>query len=107
MTCESIDDVIAVRKIFLTNGPSENKQIFVYIGRPYEDVNLGEFWCPYQIIGIGTEKVRKIAGIDAIQAIQGTLLVIGAELEGLNAACDYNLSWDGGEPGDVGFARPV
>lgn len=62
----------------------------------------GDFVTPYQMIGIGEEKVRYGAGVDAVQALQLAFQKLGAEIQfGLK---EYNLRWLDGD--DAGFPTP-
>ncbi|MGH9966600.1 MAG: DUF6968 family protein [Pyrinomonadaceae bacterium] len=103
---DSIENVIAVRELYLTNSQAVSRPILVCIGRPYQNAEFGEYLCEYQITGVGSEEVRRITGIDAVQALQCALVVLGADLTALNASIDNTLRWKGGEPGDVGFGAP-
>jgi hypothetical protein len=61
----TLGDVIAVRRLELAQDPVI--RIEVKIGRPVSD---GEgCYCPYQIVGIGNEKVRYAAGVDSVQVL--------------------------------------
>ena len=74
----------------------------------------GGFRCHYQICGIGEDKVRYAGGVDAIQAIQIAMQLIGADLYIRHK--DVKLVFgdvidDGnpeiyGDPYDLGFPRP-
>ena len=44
----------------------------------------GDSFCPWQIIGIGDERVRYAAGIDGVQALDLAMKVIGAYLGARN-----------------------
>lgn len=84
MSDNSIEDVIAIRRLYLASEQSEGSEVVVSIGRPEKHGDVEEYRCLYQIRGIGSEKVRSIAGIDGVQALQGALGVIGADLQALN-----------------------
>lgn len=103
MPNDLIEDVIAIRRLYLAREQSENSEVVVSIGRPQKHEDFDEYRCLYQIKGVGNEEVRSIAGIDGIQALQGALGVIGADLQALNAECNQRLRWEAGEKGDLGF----
>ena len=103
MPDDLIEDVIAIRRLYLASGQSIDKEVVVLIARPEKNEDFEEYRCLYQIKGIGSEKVRSIAGIDGVQALQGALSVIGADLQVLNAERNGRLRWEGGEAGDLGF----
>ncbi len=98
-----IEDVIAIRRFYLASEQGADREVIVAIGRPQKHADFEEYRCPYQIRGIGSEKVRSIAGIDGVQALQGALGVISADLQALNAEYNQRLRWEAGEEGDLGF----
>jgi hypothetical protein len=55
-------------------------EIKVRFGKPTPHLK-GDWFCPYQIIGLGRDEVRNIFGIDAVQALQLAMFAAGAELE--------------------------
>jgi hypothetical protein len=63
-----------------------------------------DYFCPFQITGIGDEKVRYGAGIDAFQAVYLTLQMIGAILYTMPEAKSGALSWLG--QSNFGFPVP-
>jgi hypothetical protein len=66
-----------------------------------------DYFCPYQILGIGDERVRYGSGIDALQALMLTLKMIGADLYTTPEAKSGALSWVGQSvKGDLGFPVP-
>src|ERR1039458_8851234 len=71
-------DAIAERTLTAT---IDNKSfdILVRFGKPLLHPK-GDWACPYQIAGIGDEKVRLAFGIDAVQALQLAMLAAGANL---------------------------
>jgi hypothetical protein len=84
-----------------------NKKITIKIGKPRREVDHESYFCPYQILGIGYDKLRRAAGgLDSIQAIQLAFQKIGIDLYILNKANNGALNWDGGEHGDLGFPLP-
>jgi hypothetical protein len=63
--------------------------------------------CPHQILGVGDERVRSATGVDAFQALQLAMEMIGSELYfSLNRKFDGKLRWEGGKAGDLGFPVP-
>jgi len=61
------------------------------------------YYAPFQVTGVGSVNVRYAGGIDAIQAIQLAMKMIGAYLSMLtNEGGD--LSWEGG---DNGISFPI
>ena len=69
--------VIAERTLTLKPG----KTVAVRLGLPYTpDEFPKESWCPYQITGLGSGKIRYVVGIDAFQALWLALQTIGVTL---------------------------
>lgn len=89
---------IAERVLFSSKNQSK---IFVRIGLPQETEH-GDFLTPYQIIGMGDEKVRAAAGLDAVQSLQLVFRMIGADLA--SASIFEELKWSDAD--DCGFPAP-
>lgn len=83
-------DIIAERYLTLSSNAAE-RSVRIKIGRPYEESD-GAHFCPYQIIGIGSETIRRAGGVDAIQALQLALVMIGADLAGYSQFLKWNES---------------
>ncbi len=103
MKLDSVGVVIAARKLFLAN--DVGRKILVKMGRPepLPDALGDDRYCRFQITGIGAERVRYAAGVDAFQSIELALKMIGAELAKLNKEHDGQLRWECDEHGDLGF----
>jgi len=98
--------VIAKRQLELQ---SDGKLLFVTVlmGAPQEVIEDGNThsFCPIQIIGIGDEKVRAAWGVDAFQALQLGLQLIGVELYvKLNPKVNHGIRWNGET--DLSFPLP-
>lgn len=103
MNLTSVGSVIATRQLDLTTGG----KVVVTIGKPEKVPDDDSYYCPYQITGIKRDKVRYAAGIDAVQALQLAIQMIGADLHASEVARTGVLSWDGGsKKGDFGFPPP-
>lgn len=99
----TLGQIIATRNFQLKNG----KLVTVSIGKPEVFPNESSFYCPYQITGMGSERVNRAGGVDAVQALLLALKMIGAELVTSDECLSGNLSWAGGTgPKDVGFPLP-
>jgi hypothetical protein len=100
-----IEDVIAERRLYLEGQPDTD--IRIRVGRPQKAPSPtadGFVLCPFQILGIGTEKVRCAGGVDAVQALQLVMEMIGAELHlKLNRQYSGKLRWEAGKQTDLGF----
>jgi hypothetical protein len=105
---ERLDEIIATRRLYLDGDPDVTVQIL--LGRPQASPissNDGFMLCPYQILGIGDQKVRCAGGVDAFQALQLAMEMIGSELYiKLNPRHDGKLRWEAGEANDLGFPSP-
>jgi hypothetical protein len=83
------------------------KQVTVVIEKPEEFPEGDNFYCRYQITGIGNGRVRYAGGVDAVQALQLALKMIGAELYTSQEAKTKQLSWEAAQsPSDLGFPVP-
>lgn len=87
--------IIAERSLACSN---PKKQVKVRIGTPRK-TNSEDFITPYQIVGIGDEKVRFAAGLDAIQSLRLVFKMIGADIS--YRLKEHQLRWADGD--DAGF----
>jgi hypothetical protein len=104
MRVDSIGEVIAVRRLFLVDEP--DREILVKMGKPQKTPGEQDFYCPYQITGLGDEKPSASVGIDSFQAMQLALRSIGGKLILLNRNSDGRLRWECDEQGGFGFPVP-
>jgi hypothetical protein len=95
--------VIATRELTLASATT----VTVRIGKPELFSDGLNWYCPYQVDGIGNGRVRRAGGIDAVQALELALKMIGAELYTSAAAKSGSLTWDAAsKPSDLGFPVP-
>ena len=93
-------DFIAIRSLELAGEtPGE---VTVSIKQPVPDDD--DYKCEYQIVGIGSGKVRYAIGADSMQALVLALQKIGADLYASEAAKQGRLTWFGSL--DLGFPVP-
>ncbi len=86
-----ITDVVAEREFQLVNTEGTTKTVRVLFGRPEPDAAHRTSLCPYQVLGLGKEKLRKIGGADSVQAL---LLAIEAAAHEIKALVGENtLRW--------------
>ena len=106
MNLDDVGEIIAVRKLslLLHNGP--HTEIFVFLGKPKQLPDHPDYYCPYQIKGVGSETVGYMCGIDPFQALQLAIRALGGDLEILNQHLGGNLRWEGDEKGWLGFPDP-
>jgi hypothetical protein len=85
----------------------KGKKAMVVIGKPEKFSEGDDYYCPYQIVGLGNELVRYAGGADAVQALELALKMIGSDLYTSPEAQAKQITWVGGEkPGDLGFPLP-
>ncbi|HKZ81150.1 MAG TPA: hypothetical protein VJ124_22960 [Pyrinomonadaceae bacterium] len=106
MKLDSVGIVIAVREFSLRDEGGKVTPVSVILGMPQQFPDSSDYYAPYQITGVGSEKIRYAGGIDAFQALQGAMTLIGADLFALNEKCNHCLAWIGDELGDLGFPVP-
>ena len=102
MKLSNVGTVIATR-MFHFVGEDTAKEIQVRIGKPCPFPDGKDFYCPYQITGVGDGNVQYAGGIDAVQALQLAMRMIACDLGLLNKSCGGKLRWEGDEAGDLGF----
>jgi hypothetical protein len=100
---QSVGDVIATRNLLLLRDGTSALEVHVLLGKPQAGPDHKDFYCPYQIKGVGEEKVKSVYGIDAFQALQLTLSILAVELEVLNKQLGGKLRWDCDDKGGLGF----
>lgn len=103
MEIKELGDVMAVRELSLSEGSTDQRAILVKLGMPRQFPDSSCYFVPFQITGIGTEKVRYVAGVDAFQALQLVMTTIGFYLNKLNYDVGGGLRWEGGDTGNLGF----
>jgi len=101
MTSNKLMDIVAARKLYFFD--DKKKEIAVLIGKPQRQSDSSDYYCLFQVVGIGDEEVRHATGIDAVQAMQLAMKMIGAYLYSLNQHNGGRLRWEGDETGDLGF----
>ncbi len=97
--------VVAERRLRMAGQPGAEVWVRVGMPRLFETPNA-DYYCPYQITGIGREKVRYAPGVDALQALELALLILPTELEALRR--EYpGLGWEDAPDGEYGFTSTV
>ena|SRR6266571_2810804 len=107
MELTNIGQVIATRQIRYEG--SGQIAYMVKIGLPQRFPDFIDFYCPVQISRNFEESgsVLYSAGIDAVQALQLAMKLVGGVLFRMNENCGGSLRWDGDETDDLGFPLPV
>jgi hypothetical protein len=103
MDFDCIGEIIATRKLYFVDEASNKRTVSVFVGEPQQSPDSPGYHCPFQVIGIGNQKVQSARGYDSIQALQSALILIAAGLNHLNNEIGGTLNWEGGCKGDLGF----
>lgn len=107
MIAPEISDVIAQRCLIFIDAEGRRNEALVEIGRPLlSDEKINYYHCRYRITGVDYERVSSVHGIDAVQALQLVMNVIGAELNAIKENVSGEIRWEAGENGDLGFPTP-
>jgi hypothetical protein len=102
MASDDMGEIIAERVLTLVHDDGDTTQVVVRLGKPQASPDGDEFHCVCQIAGIGEEKIHKIYGIDAFQALQLTLRYISVKLDQYRRSSNIVLyAWERGD--DLGF----
>jgi hypothetical protein len=97
--------VIAERRLRVTGRPELDVRVRIGMPRAFQEARA-DYFCPYQILGIGSGKVRYAGGVDALQALELAVLILPTELEALRR--DHpGLGWEDAPDGDYGFTSTV
>jgi hypothetical protein len=104
MKLESVGEVIASRKLTLTQEEGPPSEVLVLLGKPQQSPGFDDYYCPYQITGAGLNRLWYMCGIDTMQALQLSLRSLSAEIEVLNKKVDGRLRWNDDEKGWLGFS---
>jgi hypothetical protein len=102
MQLTSIGQLFATRTLKLTDNNS-TRVVMIEIGKPLKFSDGEDYYCPYQIIGLGDEKVNWCGGIDEVQALLLCLEKIGICLTDSEEYAQGKLSWIGSEHSILGF----
>ncbi len=103
MKLTNVGIVIATRDITLDS----HQKVEVRIGKPEPMPDGIDWYCPYQIDGIGSGNVWWAGGVDAVQALVLALSQVGAKLVCSPEFEAGRLNWDcGAVKGDLGFPLP-
>lgn len=101
MELNNVGEIFLTRELY--SNDDAKRKILIKIGKPEKYPESQDYYCPYQIIGLGSEKVKYAMGIDQIQAIQLTMERIGSVLYTSKEGRENSLRWIGDENGDLGF----
>jgi len=91
---------IIAKRIFNIN----DIKIQLLIGLPQNFPDSADYYCPYQLKGIGSEEIKFAGGTDSLQALQLCLKMISSELDYFKKESNCKITWEFGEfEGDTGF----
>lgn len=77
------------------------------IGAPYP-VDEGKTWfCPYRITGFGEARVKRMGGVDSVQALYGALQMAATDLYCSDAAREKHLTWVGQQNLGLPFLKAI
>src|SRR5438874_13405972 len=99
MQLTTVGEVIATR-VLINIGSSKDSYV-VKLGMPRKFSASNDFYCPVQIKGAYEDQVSYSAGIDAVQAVQLAMRLIGGKLLHLNQQLGGTLRWEGDEAVDL------
>jgi hypothetical protein len=102
----TIGQIIAERKFTVFGAVDERSEVKVVLGKPEKLPDGPDFYCPFQIVGMGSDKARCSYGIDAFQAIQLAMTSIGVFLKSLCESEQLRLRWEGDDSDELGFPLP-
>ena len=103
MDCDDIGEIIATRTLYFFDEGDNKRTVSVFVGKPQPSPDSPGYHCPFQIIGIGSQKAQLARGTDSIHGLQSALILIAANLNHLNDELGGKLRWDGGSRGELGF----
>ena len=98
----TLGTVVAERQLNLVDQPTTDVRVRIGMPQPFPG-SRGDYYCPYQITGVGAEKVKYVGGVDSLQALEMVLLILPAELEVL--ARKHALRWEDAPVGEFGFSE--
>ncbi|ASV09867.1 DUF6968 family protein [Leptospira interrogans] len=89
--------VIVERELFFQS-KNKKQKIIVKIGKPKYLQKPDDCWyCPIQITGIGSQKIRAVYGVDSMQSLQLAIKMIIIDLSHFQKTQLGKLTWLGQE----------
>jgi hypothetical protein len=83
--------IVARREFELRDGG----KVVLEVGLPYPVDDGGTYFCPYRIIGLGNERVRRAGGVDSVQALYLGLKMAATDLYASDQSRGKELTWCG------------
>ena len=98
--------VIAERRLRITGRPEADVRARLGQPLPLPDDPQDDYYCPYQITGLGDGKVRYAVGVDGLQALELAIRILPTELDAVRRQYP-GLGWEDAPPGNDGFSGAV
>jgi len=103
MDLRELKETIAVRELSFTERQGSTRNVKISIGKPEPFPDSEGYYCPFQISGAGSETIRYAAGVDAVQALQLVMVMIGTRLKFLATEIEGEFHWADDKEGGFGF----
>ena len=101
---EQIFGTVIARRVF---DCGENN-VMLEIGMPYQmDKGQPDCWCPYRISGMGPSAVKRIGGVDAVQALYLALQMAATDLYAASAEQSDKITWVGRQNLGLPFMKSI
>ena len=78
-------------KVSLLHDDGPPSDVFALLGKPEQIPGHTDYYCPYQIQGVGSDTVRYTSGIDTCHALHLAIRSLGGDLEVLNRRLEGKL----------------
>jgi hypothetical protein len=101
MQLNTIGQVFITRTLKLSHPISTD--VTIAIGKPQTFPDSQDYYCSFQMMGLGDEKVNWAGGIDEVQALLLALEQIGIRLSETEEYKQGHLSWIGSDERNLGF----
>jgi hypothetical protein len=99
-----LGQVIAERTLTFTAPDIPARTVVVKLGAPQQGCDRPDDWfCPWQIVGVGSEKVMYAAGVDAFHVFQLVMGMIGVTLHCEAERAGLRMYWLDEADSDIGF----
>jgi len=103
MDFDTLGEIIANRRLYLIDEENVRRTVSVLVGKPQPSAESSRYFCPFQIIGIGSQNTHLAEGTDSVHALQSAMILIGVNLNHLNNELGGRLKWNGDESGELRF----
>ncbi len=86
--------IVAERYFEARKGDAEEYEVILRIGAPVRDSRPeGDWYCPYQILGVQQSRISEAYGVDALQALLLALEKAKSELAFSARVNGFRLTW--------------